>query len=83
MCERGQSLTLVCKSREPKEPWKRATCITTADTLLERKDSSSLSQNGLLQLLSHHKNITIFDAYMIAWRNNTGTGGESKEEPVF
>jgi hypothetical protein len=51
--------------------------------LLERKDSSLLSQNGLIQLLEHHKNITIFDASVRAWRNNTGTGGESKEEPVF
>jgi hypothetical protein len=51
--------------------------------LLERKESSLLSQNGLLQLLEHHKNSTIFDASVRAWRNNTGTGGESKEEPVF
>jgi len=35
------------------------------DTLLERKDSSLLSQNGLIQLLSHHKNITIFDASVL------------------
>jgi hypothetical protein len=54
--------TLVGKSRKPKEPWERATCLTTADAWLERKESSWLSQNGLLQLLSSHKNITIFDA---------------------